>query len=757
LHFEIQESKKIKLRTTFLFKSCHPWFSITNIRSFVVSYILFFHPVSPDLGLTLFILVLQVLHQFPAVSLKDYMHQISDMHPVSGKPKGQEERDRLYARVFAYAALVRSERIKYEFDHAPKTSHFDLARMVIGPMIDDLFNLAKKRFFVTEMCFYILCTFIQSHQVPNVNFKELILPIFVEKLNVDPETQFTPDQLWLAIQINHTYGIDWSEHLPNYWQPGAVVQSKHLRQIKPALASAVYTTPKLHSVWQLVLRDVVASKDSVSLLQDLWTIVVDDLFSSSQSAQLMAMQVLEAAFPHLQSAEQVAFAFTRNCLRLLTNALQIRNHHLHKPARRFLAVVEREAKKSPVVAVAVVTALQGNSVGSKSFDQRTGTRTVHSLLGLMDADSAKNYISSLVKEFYKPSEEFKQALIQEQTAAASRRNEKKQKPVRVRDEDAMDVDEDESESEESEQELELDEDVVDLQTMIDGRRHWVLNQLFSIAKGGGPVAEKESEILVPVLRFFFFHAFFDFIGEAPAAVTPSKKQKQQKKPETSTELLNVRQKLEPVLSESTRKLCQDRLYTLLGHLSASQAAADGAAATAAAASPKKKTPKVSSESIVHELLSYQITVLEKESASFAAVTPLQPEEEDEEDEEDDDDEPTPPFLEIRTEAFGLLEKIKARREQLEKKSNLDDVPSLRAFEQLFLHLLLQMNVDPTDAAQNLTELSQGYKDIFEKTARSPNKKKQTLTKKQKAKAGTDEAEEDEEPSGPIEIMTDVRR
>lgn len=694
----------------------------------------------------------QILRQYPAIALNDYIHQVTDVHPVHGKPKGQEERDRLYARVFAYAALVRSERIKFAFESLTKSAYADITRQVVAPLIDDLFSLANKKFFVTEMCFYILCTLIQTQQIPLAEFTAQTLPLFIAKLDVDPETHFSPEQLWLLIQMNHAYGVDWSQHLPRFWKSGPVVQSVHLRQIKPALAAAVYTTPKLHSIWQLVLRDVFAAENSTVLLQDFWTTVVDDLFASSQSAQLMAMQILENVFPHLQSAEQVAFVFTRNCLRTLTNALQFRNHHLHKPARRFLAVIDREAKKSPIVAVAVVTALQGNSVGSKSFDQRTGTRVVHSLLGLMDSDSAKKYISNLVAEFYKPSEEFKQALVQEQAAAIARREsnkknskQNKKSSVRVRDADSMDVDESDAEDAAEPEAPEIDEDVVDLQQLIDGRRHWVLNQLFAIAKGGGPVSEKEDEIIAPLLRFFFFHAFFTFTGETAAATTPSKKNKQPKQPE----LLQVRQQLEPPLSEASRKLCQDRLYSLLGQFSSPQAPSTSAPAQEAS----KKASKTAPEVWVHDLLDYQLQVLEKEPNLFEALNPLVPREDGVEEDDSDEEEENKnaergaELLKVRADALQLVGKIKAKRLQFEKKEASEEVPRLRAFELLFLHLLLQLNVDPAEAAQNLTELSQGYRDVFEKTA---SKKKSTPSKKKKG------ALEEEEASGPIEIMTDVR-
>lgn len=121
------------------------------------------------------------------------------------------------------------------------------------------------------------------------------------------------------------------------------------------------------------------------------------------------------------------------------------------------------------------------------------------------------------------------------------------------------------------------------------------------------------------------------------------------------------------------------------------------------------------------------------------------------------------FKKVRDEALQLLDKIKARREQLEKKQATHaDLPRLKAFEQLFLHLLLQMNVDPEDASQNLLELSQGYKDIFEAKPASAkgtpeNMSDKSPQKKNKGKKNQKEEESaEEEPSGPIEIMTDVR-
>jgi DNA polymerase phi len=381
-----------------------------------------------------------------------------------------------------------------------------------------------------------------------------------------------------------------------------------------------------------------------------------------------------------------------------------------------------------MMALAVVTSLQAAS--NDKFDKATGSRTVHNLLGMLDVPSAVEYIKSLVDHFY---------TIDVSTAA-------KMKAA----EDAMDVDEGEEENPDTT--VQIDEAQAN-EDLLNSRRLWAVNQIYSIARGKGPITERE-DIIFAVLKFLFFHGFYELEDNEEEEEEPKKDKKGKKNtPKKEKKIednppLPLKRQLVPALSEQVQQVCQERFFTLLGQLGASGKIHAGANASeeekAAILESEEKAGRMSNGNLwVYALAKYQIEVLDKDQ-TITAVADL------------DDDE----VVEARAAALTFVEDIRAKRVAMEseKVNETDKVKlqarrqrlrHLRAFELLLSHLLVQVNVDPVETAQYIQDLIQSYNKIFE----TKKSKKDSKSPKKSKKAAEDE--EDAEESGPIEVVTDI--
>jgi hypothetical protein len=94
-----------------------------------------------------------------------------------------------------------------------------------------------------------------------------------------------------------------------------------------------------------------------------------DLFATTNNNRFMAFKIIEKAFPMLQS-NQVPLVLTPNCLRCLISSLARPKNYMKKTARHITNVLERHGRSSPMMALAVVTALQ--SASNDKFDKTTG-------------------------------------------------------------------------------------------------------------------------------------------------------------------------------------------------------------------------------------------------------------------------------------------------------------------------------------------------------------------------------------------------
>jgi hypothetical protein len=232
---------------------------------------------------------------------------------------------------------------------------------------------------------------------------------------------------------------------------------------------------------------------------------------------------------------------------------------------------------------------------------------------MLDVSSAIEYISSLVDHFY---------TVDIATASTMKAAE-----------DAMNVDEDEENNGEDEKTAAIQVDEAeDKEALLNSRRLWAINQIYSIARGTGPISQRE-DILFAVLKFLFFHGFYELEDEENADEDDKKdkkKKKAKKDKKDDNGPLPLKRKLVPALSEQVQQVCQDRFFTLLGQLGAHGKVHANANASeeekAAFLESEEKAGRMADGSLwVYKIARYQVDVLDKDP-SVTSVADLDDEE-----------------------------------------------------------------------------------------------------------------------------------
>ncbi|TPX59586.1 hypothetical protein PhCBS80983_g02349 [Powellomyces hirtus] len=234
------------------------------------------------------------------------------------------------------------------------------------------------------------------------------------------------------------------------------------------------------------------------------------------------------------------------------------------------------------------------------------------------------------------------------------------------------------------------------ETTVESQRHWVLDQMTSLLKNGR--IPKQEKWVQSVAKFVCLHAFYDV-----------------KKADAKSDLLKPPQ---PPVSDATRAVCKERFFALLGTLAAMILKDE-------AGKPLHAGLMQNGQLWVRDIYSFMVELSANENVTAA-------------DELD----------EIATEAIKKASKVVTQMHEetakLDAVQNRDVLAQYRAFELLFLHVLLQVYTEPTEAIDVLDELENCYNLFFKEKSQKDNKKR---------KASDDDS--DDEDHEPIEVLVDV--
>ncbi|KAI1313422.1 DNA-directed DNA polymerase [Mortierella claussenii] len=241
---------------------------------------------------------------------------------------------------------------------------------------------------------------------------------------------------------------------------------------------------------------------------------------------------------------------------------------------------------------------------------------------------------------------------------------------------------------------------------IDISRQWTIDQMFALFRN--PKVPREEGWIKSILEFYLVHAFFEV-----------------KKIDAKSKYAEARVLPSPPLSAATREYCRGRFYSMMAELS-----------TMAPLAAKKEGDEADMVNHSRKLngtmldgtfwCSYALSMMVdfEKSKNFEALVAL-------------DETAAKAKKSTLVQVHKIQEKSKKASKELKSQ--------YKAFELLFVQMILQLYVEPEDSTNILGELQDCYDKVFASNSKKANGKK----------AAPAEDEEEEEEIQPVEVIVDI--
>lgn len=347
------------------------------------------------LGLTLLVATI------PSIKVDSLLKLVVDLLEITSSMKGQEARDCLLGRLFAYGALARSGRLAEEWNRNPNTPYIkEFTSLIIA--------LAAKKRYLQEPAVSVILDLIEKLLTEALLNNVLEAPGLAEWFAGATEVG-NPDALLLALRIREKISVDsavFGKLLPNPFCTEKLFAADHLSSLATSLKESTFCQPRVHSVWPvlvtILLPDVLLqAEDAVAVSSSLKkhkknrksssskeeiaknvqcfieVIVEGSLLLSSHDRKHVAFDVLLLLLPRLP-ASFVPIVLSYKLVQCLMDILSTKDSWLYKVAQHFLKELSDWVKQDDVKKVTVIVALQKHSNGK--FDSITRTKTVKDLM-----------------------------------------------------------------------------------------------------------------------------------------------------------------------------------------------------------------------------------------------------------------------------------------------------------------------------------------------------------------------------------------
>ncbi|KAG8473504.1 hypothetical protein CXB51_035638 [Gossypium anomalum] len=336
----------------------------------------------------------------PSIKVDSLLKLIVNLLEVSSSMKGQEVRDCLLGRLFAYGAIARSDRLTKEWLSNKNT-------LLIKEFMSAIISLASKKRYLQEPSVSIILEIIEK--LPAEALLDHILEApgvpqwFEEAIDVG-----NPDALLLALKIHEKTSIDskFGKLLPNPFSPSKLFSADYLSSISNCLKESTFCQPRVHSLWPVLVNillpdTILQAEDAVSAsnslkrhkkgrksstseeeiannVQSFCDVVIErSLLLSSHDRKHLAFDVLLLLLPRLPSSF-IPIVFSSKVVQCLIDILSTKDSWLYKVAQHFLNELLDWVRNDDVKRVAVIVASQKHSNGK--FDCITKTKTVKDLM-----------------------------------------------------------------------------------------------------------------------------------------------------------------------------------------------------------------------------------------------------------------------------------------------------------------------------------------------------------------------------------------
>ncbi|KAI5849467.1 DNA polymerase phi-domain-containing protein [Morchella snyderi] len=312
--------------------------------------------------------------------------------PQSGHTTRPEERGYHLGRLFGLQSILQSG-----ITAAPGSE----AEAAHREVLDELFELAKRKPWLRESCAWAVCESVQRGV--GAGAAAATYSALAES-GMSKTTEGVA--VWLCVAAYHPGVVAprevWSGGLPlgagNLGVLGKILKDSGEEEGGGGAAKGTWSQ-KLHFVWDFILAVHLAEEGVWSELRkssevagwaELWRAVVDEsLFSTSASEErkfhgfLLFAKALEQTTP--STSQHLSALFTKNFMRSLINQLSDASRYLHKAAAKCARALLAKAEAAPWSAPIIVTQLIANN-GTPSFDSLTKGKHVEKILCLADED-----------------------------------------------------------------------------------------------------------------------------------------------------------------------------------------------------------------------------------------------------------------------------------------------------------------------------------------------------------------------------------
>ncbi|KAG9130592.1 hypothetical protein Leryth_011848 [Lithospermum erythrorhizon] len=349
----------------------------------------------------------------PSIKLGSLLKLIINLLEVTSSMKGQEAKDCLFGRLFAYGALARSGRLIGEWDSNKDTPF-------IKEFVKSVIYMAMKKRYLQEASVSILLELVEKllhPDLPVVALSNQVLGVpELQEWFIGAADVGNPDALLLALKLRERLGVDddsFGKLLPRPYSSNLLFSTDHLNSLSSCLKESTFCQPRVHGVWPLlidimlpenVLQDVdpaavlnsakkhkksrkgsSAEEDIKNNLQNFSEVIIEgSLLTSSHDRKHLAFDVMLLILHKLPSScTHVLLSY--KVVQCLMDILSTEKSWLYKVAEHFLKELSEWAKHDDIRNVAVIVALQKHSNGK--FDNITRTRTVKDLMAEFKTES----------------------------------------------------------------------------------------------------------------------------------------------------------------------------------------------------------------------------------------------------------------------------------------------------------------------------------------------------------------------------------
>ncbi|KAG8368547.1 hypothetical protein BUALT_Bualt15G0056900 [Buddleja alternifolia] len=342
----------------------------------------------------------------PSIRLESLLKLIISLLEVNSSMKGQEARDCLLGRLFAYGAIARSGKLTEEWISDNNT-------LLIKDFTSCLIALAVKKRYLQESAVSVIVEMVGKLPIEALVDHVLEAPGLKEWFEGATEVG-NPDALLLALKMQEKIRVEdkCGKLLPSHYSKSALFAADHLSNISSCLKESTFCQPRVHGVWPVLvsnlLPDVVQDVDSalgpISIkkhkksrkfnsaeediernLRCFCEVTIEGaLLPSSHDRKKLAFDVLLLLLPKLP-ASCVHVVLSYKVVQGLMDILSTKDSWLYKVAQNFLKELSEWVVHDDVRRVEVIVALQKHSNGR--FDCITRSKTVKDLMAEFKTES----------------------------------------------------------------------------------------------------------------------------------------------------------------------------------------------------------------------------------------------------------------------------------------------------------------------------------------------------------------------------------